>query len=91
METNELHEGFMSNQELANWFDITENGFSKRKSKILPRLADYCDYETVRGGAMISNIKLSTYVKNKNFKIVYDNYRECWSEDGLDTCTHVGN
>lgn len=91
METNELHEGFMSNQELANWFGITENGFSKRKSKILPRLSDYCDYETVRGGAMISNIKLPTYVKNRNFKIVYDNYRECWSEDGLDTCTHVGN
>ena len=43
METNELHEGFMSNQELANWFDITENGFSKRKSKILPRLSDYCN------------------------------------------------
>lgn len=91
METNELHEGFMSNQELANWFEITENGFSKRKSKILPRLSDYCDYKAVRGGAMISNIKLSTYVKNKNFKIVYDNYRDCWSEDGLDTCTHVGN
>ena len=91
MDVNELHEGFMSNQELANWFGVTENGFSKRKSKILPRLADYCDYEAVRGGATISNIKLSTYVKNKNFQIVYDNYRDCWSEDGLDTCTHVGN
>ena len=63
----------------------------KKKKYWVSKLTDYCDYKTVRGGAMISNIKLPTYVKNKNFKIVYDNYRECWSEDGLDTCTHVGN
>lgn len=91
METNELHEGFMSNQELANWFGIKESQMGKKKKYWVSKLSDYCDYETVRGGAMISNIKLPTYVKNKNFKIVYDNYRECWSEDGLDTCTHVGN
>ena len=50
----------------------------KKKKYWVSKLSDYCDYETVRGGAMISNIKLPTYVKNKNFKIVYDNYRECW-------------
>lgn len=81
----------MSNQELADWFGTTIKQMNaKKKSVWLPRLAEYCDYEAVRGGAMISNIKLSTYVKNKNFQIVYDNYRDYWSEDGLDTCKHVG-
>ena len=91
MESIELHEGFMSNQELADWFGISASQAERKKKYWTSKLSDYCDYENVYGGAMISNIRLPVYVKNKNFKIVYDNYRDCWSEDGLDTCTHVGN
>lgn len=91
MNTNELHEGFMSNQELADWFGIKVTTLSKRKTAWMEKLSNYCDYENTRGGATISNIKFTVYMKNKNFKIVYDNYRDCWSDDGLDTCTHVGN
>ena len=91
MDANELHEGFMSNQELADWFGIKPITVSKNKTAWLSKLTDYCDYKAVRGGAMISNIKLPIYIKNKNSIKVYYNYRDCWSEGGLDTCTHVGN
>ena len=57
MDANELHEGFMSNQELADWFGIKPITVSKNKTAWLSKLSDYCDYKAVRGGAMISNIK----------------------------------
>lgn len=63
----ELKEGKMTGQEIAEWMGISYDATYRRNpKKYLARLVDYCDYEQVRGGAIISNIKIPTYVKNLN-------------------------
>ena len=57
----ELKEGKMTGQEIAAWLQIEYNGtYRKNPTKQLEKLKDYCDYEQIRGGAIISNIKINS-------------------------------
>jgi hypothetical protein len=66
----ELKEGIMTNREMAEWFGCSMTTFTRNRPNWVKRLDEYCDYKLVRGGVVISNIRLSCYIKNKNYKIV---------------------
>ena len=61
----ELKEGIMTNREMAEWFGCSLTTFTRNRPNWVKRLDDYCDYKLVRGGVIISNIRLSCYIKNK--------------------------
>ena len=86
----ELKEGIMTNREMAEWFGCSMTTFTRNRPNWVKRLDEYCDYKLVRGGVVISNIRLSCYIKNKNYKIVQDNFSKYWKSGQLDTARHVG-
>jgi len=60
-----LKEGKMTGKEIAEWLKIEYDGtYRKNPKKQLEKLKDYCDYEQVRGGAIISNIRMPYYNPN---------------------------
>lgn len=87
---SELKLGKMTTQELADWFCTSKNNFSKHKTTFMQKLRDYCEFEAIYGGVIVSKISKYVYVKNPNYQIVVDNIENTWSETGLDTCAHVG-
>lgn len=84
-----LHLGFFSNQELCDWFGTTSSNISKKKKYWLGKLTEYCEFEPIRGGINIKKIFKETYIKNKNYQIVKDNFEEEWDNSGLDSCSRV--
>lgn len=81
----------MSNGELAEWFNVKENTIAKKKTDYMKKLEDYCVFEKCRGGICVKEIiGQDTYDKNKNFRLVKDNFDAVWAESGLDTCRRVG-
>lgn len=86
----ELKEGIMTNREMAEWFGCSLTTFTRNRPNWVKRLDDYCDYKLVRGGVIISNIRLFCYIKNKNYKIIQDNFSKYWKGGQLDTAKHVG-
>lgn len=84
--------GFMSNGELAEWFNVKENTIAKKKTDYMKKLEDYCVFEKCRGGVCIKEIlDAGVFINNKNYKIVKDNFDKTWAESGLDTCRRVGD
>lgn len=83
--------GKVSNQDLAEWFGATLNSITKKKKQWLKKLEDYCEFTPVYGGVEITKIYKSTYVKNKNYQIVKDNFDATWDESGLDSCSRVAD
>lgn len=86
-----LEEGFISSQDLAEWFNTSANNFSKHKKDFLEKLKDYCDFENKRGGVEILEVYRPAYIKNKNYQIVEDNFDKYWPCNRPETCTHVGS
>lgn len=60
----ELVLGKWSNHNLAEWFGVSDKGFVNRRKHYLELLADFAQFELVRGGVIITEIYHSTYVKN---------------------------
>ena len=79
----------MSNQDLAEWFGATTNSMAKKKKQWLEKLKDYCEFEPVYGGVEITTIYKDTYVKNRNYQIVKENFDITWDESRLDSCRRV--
>lgn len=48
--------GFMSNGELAEWFNVKENTIAKKKTDYMKKLEDYCVFEKCRGGICVKEI-----------------------------------
>lgn len=60
-----LHLGKMTGHEIAEWLGISYNGTYKNNvSKYVSYLDEYCDYQKVRGGVIISEIYIEEYNKN---------------------------
>lgn len=68
----ELKLGKMTGQELAEWLGIKYNTYRKDPKKYVARLAGYCTYEPVRGGAIIQSIMFPIYRGELSEKIVKD-------------------
>jgi threonine synthase len=61
---SKLKLGKMTGQELAEWFGVKYSTYKNRSSKYIKKLEDYCEYEQVRGGAIIKEIYVEEYDKN---------------------------
>lgn len=89
-EPRQLQEGYMSNEELAEWFGCTTKSMLHNKKRWLKRLSEYCKYCSTRGGVNISEIQFEYYVKNKNYQLVKDNFSTYWKDRQLNTAVNVG-
>lgn len=82
--------GKMTSKELAEWFGITYSAYRHNPDKHLETLKDYCDFEQIHGGVIISQIYISEYNKNmykdideKFFKAIIANPEHLASITGL--------
>ena len=84
-----LTEGKIKSTELAEWFGIKPQTLRTTKEKRYEILKDYCDFEEVYGGVLVSEVYCDTYSKVSPKSIIKDKVKECWDESGLDTCSKV--
>lgn len=85
----QLRLGKMKTAELATWFNIQYTTFRKNPERYYEILRDYCTYEKVYGGIIISEIYIDTYDKKLNAKdktLYLDEIKKCVeTQDGLST------
>lgn len=77
---SKLRLGKMSGQEIAEWLGILYSTYKRSPKKYLQRLEDYCEYEQVRGGAIIKTIYVEEYDKNlrtNNDKLYLQELKRC--------------
>jgi len=87
-----LIEGKMSTKELAQWFGIGYGSFRNKKKEKLAELLDYCQYEPVYGGVIISKIYVYEYIKPvPAYIFVKDHLDLHWHSSGYDTAARVGS
>lgn len=56
-----LQTGFISSQEIADWFGLAYGSFKNKRQARLLELREYCTYTQVRGGVEIIKIFYDTY------------------------------
>lgn len=78
----ELKLGKMTGHELAKWFNISYNTYSKNaetRHNYLNKLHEYCDFDEIYGGVIIKTIYIAKYSKNlklKTIKIYLENLKQ---------------
>lgn len=89
----ELKEGIMTNEELAEWFGVKLTSFKNTKRKKLEELKLFADFYEEKGKVIITEIYEPIYQKQqgKTKQMVISKIDQVWSEDGLDSCSRVGN
>ena len=60
----ELKIGKMTNKELAEWFGLKPESFTRMKKKKLEELKEFCFFDEIYGGVNITAIINPTYIKN---------------------------
>lgn len=55
--------GTMKKKELATWFGITEKSFENARKKYLQKLESFAKFIEIRGGVIIEEIYIPTFVK----------------------------
>lgn len=91
LESISLKLGFMSNEEIINWAQISSNYFLRiRKSWCEKQLSKYAKYNLAKGGVEILEIIKPVYVSNTK-KEVEKNFSKCWGYEGynIDTCKNA--
>lgn len=91
LENISLKLGFMTNEEIAEWAQISIKYFTKnRKSWCQKQLSKYAEYEIQKGGIKILKILEPIYVSNAK-KEVEKNFSKCWGYEGynIDTCKNA--
>ena len=73
-----LHLGKYTNKELAEWFGIKTETFTRYKKKKLEELKNFADFDEIYGGIYITNIKEPTY--NKNSQKIRELYQKGFEE-----------
>jgi hypothetical protein len=89
-----LKEGKMTNNELAEWFDMTPGSFRGAKKEKLEELRAYADFYEEKGKIIITDIwNAGPYIKkkSKDYQIVKSSFDKEWNENGIDTCSNVSN
>jgi hypothetical protein len=87
----ELTPGIFTNADIAEWFEIGVNTFSKRKAHYMTLLKKYCTCEVVRGGVKILEVENPYYVKNLKYQIIKEDVKKMWDPSGLDSCTRIAD
>lgn len=89
----ELVEGIMTNKDLAEWFGVKEDSFKRRKKDKLEELKLFADFYEEKGKVIITEVYEPIYQKQqgKTKQMVISKIDQVWSEDGLDSCSRVGN
>ena len=90
----ELELKVYTNKEIAQWFGITPNYFSKNKEKKLEELKAFADFEQVgnkQKKIKITHIYEPVYFKrgSEAFNKIKAQVDEVWDESGIDTCSRV--
>lgn len=94
----QLHLGFMSGAELAEWFGITKISYNRMRKKKLEELKGYCNFVEKHGGVQINEIfdqNIVTYEKpaSRAKELTIKNFDTVWGKDSpnhdLDTCANV--
>lgn len=89
----ELKEGIMTNEELAEWFGVKLTSFKNTKRKKLEELKLFADFYEEKGKVIVTEVYEPIYQKQqgKTKQMVISKIDQVWSEDGLDSCSRVGN
>lgn len=89
----ELHLGIMTNDELAEWFEMKPSSFRSGKKTKLKELSQYAKFEEIAGKVNIKEIYDPIYSKDKHKiqSIIQSKINETWSETGLDSCRRVSD
>lgn len=91
LESISLKLGFMSNEEIIEWAQISPNYFLRiRKAWCEKQLSKYAKYNLAKGGVEILEIIKPVYVSNAK-KEVEKNFSKCWGHEGhnIDTCKNA--
>lgn len=87
--------GKIKTADLASWFHIQYTTFRTNPERYYTILNDYCTYERVYGGIIVSEIFIDTYDKNLNAKdkaLYLDEIKKCVeTQDGLATISGMSN
>lgn len=86
-----LHLGKYTNKELAEWFGIKTETFTRYKKKKLEELKNFANFDEIYGGIYITNIKEPTY--NKNSQKIRELYQKGFEElrSPIDTVSNINN
>ena len=60
----QLKLGQMKNAELAQWFGVTAKTYENARKAYLKKLEPFAQFAIVRGGVLITEIYIDTYIKN---------------------------
>lgn len=85
----ELQIGSFSNEEIAEWLQMSSKQFSKNKSQHLLKLKEYCEYQSLRGGVKITKVYKPYYTKDKKYQTIKEDVRKLWDASGLDSCSRI--
>ena len=86
----ELVEGqLMSNNDLAEWFQIKPGSFRNTKAKKLEELKKYAEYEVQGSKVLITKVIESKFVKRKDYSIVKEEFTQVYNKSKIDTASNV--
>lgn len=87
----QLHLGWVTLKELAEWFGIAESTMKKKscKEKRLQLLKSFADYHMEGKKVYIDKIHIDTY--SKAYDVIKEKFPSTWSKSGLDTAARVGS
>ena len=75
--------GKMTNQELADWFEIKLKTFKNTKRKRLEELKEYADFYEEKGKVYITHIYEDTYSRKKVYPRVKELMPVLWNKEGI--------
>ena len=79
----ELKEGKMSSKSIAAWLGVSYGTYKNNISKYLEKLSDFCEFEPVYGGVIITQVYIPVYDKTlriKCDKMFIEEIRRCAAE-----------
>lgn len=88
----ELTVGKKTYKELAQWMNISSGSFANNKEKKLEELKYFAEYHMEKNKVVIDKVLNSEYSKlgSENYRKVVNKIDEVWADDGLDSCSRVG-
>ena len=86
----ELVEGqLMSNNDLAEWFQIKPGSFRNTKAKKLEELKKYAEYEIQGAKVLITKVIEPKFIKKKDYFIVREEFTQVYNKSKIDTASNV--
>ena len=86
----ELVEGqLMSNNDLAEWFQIKPGSFRNTKAKKLEELKKYAEYEIQGAKVLITKVIEPKFIKKKDYSIVKEEFTQVYNKSKIDTASNV--